>query len=349
MRQIQAGTMQKPTTITDPNQHQYRLVDQFGRYITYLRISVTDRCDFRCTYCMSSDMQFLPRSRILTLEETAQIAKAFNTLGVSKIRITGGEPLVRRNVLWLFNQLGQLPLRELVVTTNGSQLQRYATALRDAGVSRINISLDSLDPQRFRAITRVGNLSHVLNGIDTALNAGFKRLKINSVILKNRNHDEVGDLVQFAIDRNMDVSFIEEMPLGDIDDHDRMEMYYASDELLRDLGRHYNLIPSKVDTGGPSRYFNVEGTDTHVGLISPHSHNFCASCNRVRLTADGKLLLCLGQEHSVDLKEVVRRYPNNTTRLQQAIKKAMPMKPYGHEFNLNEQTVILRHMNVTGG
>ena len=294
-------------------------------------------------------MQFLPRREILTLEEIADTAQAFTSLGVDKIRITGGEPLVRRNVLWLFEKLGTLALRELVLTTNGSRLSQFAAPLREYGVSRINISLDSLQPDRFKRITRVGNLNKVLSGIDAALHAGFKRLKINSVIMKNRNHDEVPELVQFAIDRDMDISFIEEMPLGAIDDHSRREAYYSSDELINDLGLHYDLIPTSISTGGPSRYYRIQGTGTHVGLISPHSRNFCSSCNRVRLTAQGRLLLCLGQEHSVDLRRVARNHPHDPDMLQQEIKRAMQIKPWGHEFNLDEQPVILRHMSVTGG
>jgi len=328
---------------------QDQLVDRFGRRINYLRISVTDRCDFRCIYCMSDKMQFLPKREILTLEEIAEIANAFISLGVDKIRITGGEPLVRRNVLWLFEKLSKFSLRELVLTTNGSRLLQFAKPLKDCGVSRINISLDSLKPDRFKLITRVGNLNKVLDGIDMALQQSFKRIKINSVIMKHRNHDEVPDLVQFAINRNMDISFIEEMPLGIISDHQRRETYYSSDELANDLSAHYDLIPSSVSTGGPSRYYKISGTNTHVGLISPHSHNFCTKCNRVRLTVQGRLLLCLGQEHSVDLRRIIRNQPDNPELMQNAIIQSMQIKPRGHDFNLDGQPVILRHMNSTGG
>lgn len=327
-----------------------RLVDRFGRHVSYVRVSVTDRCDFRCVYCMSEKMTFLPRAQVLTLEELAFIGRAFTELGVTKLRVTGGEPLVRRNVLWLFRQLGGLEnLRELVLTTNGSQLENMAVPLREAGVKRINISLDSLSPERFRRITRVGELNKVLRGIDTALSAGFDRIKINAVILKNRNHDEVGDLVRFAVDRGVDISFIEEMPLGVIGDHDRAEAYYSSDEIRRDLEERYTLMPTAETTGGPSRYFRVADTGTRVGFISPHSHNFCASCNRVRLTVEGRLLLCLGQEHSVDLRRVVRGYPGDLDHLKRVIVDAMAIKPKGHEFALASQPVILRHMSVTGG
>jgi len=326
------------------------LVDSFGRRVTYLRISLTDRCDFRCVYCMSRDMQFVPRAQVLTLEEIASIARAFCDLGVTKIRVTGGEPLVRRNALWLLEQLGAMPgLEELVLTTNGSQLDRYAQALRDAGVRRINISLDSLQPERFRRITRVGDLGQVVRGIDAAQAAGFERLKINSVILRDRNHDEVCDLVRFAIDRDMDITFIEEMPLGAIDDHDRAAAYYSSDRVREDIERHFPLHASGESSGGPARYFRIPDTDTRVGFISPHSHNFCDACNRVRLTTEGRLLLCLGQEHSTDLRRVIRSYPGEEQHLKSAIVDAMRIKPHGHDFSLTEQPVILRHMNLTGG
>jgi cyclic pyranopterin phosphate synthase len=326
------------------------LIDNFGRRVNYVRISVTDRCDFRCVYCMSENMTFLPRAEILTLEEIVQLARAFTELGVEKIRITGGEPLVRRNVLWLFEQLGQLPkLRELVLTSNGSQLAKLANPLKAAGVRRVNISLDSLQPERFARLTRVGDLSKVLSGIDASLAAGFERVKLNSVILKNRNHDEVSDLVRFAMNRGMDISFIEEMPLGVVGDHDRAEAYYSHDELLRDLQREFTLAPSAESTGGPSRYFRINGSDSRIGLISPHSHNFCASCNRVRVTAKGRLLLCLGQEHSMDLRQILREQPGDMDLLKSAIRQSMQLKPKGHDFQLDEQPVILRHMSVTGG
>ena len=326
------------------------LVDNFGRTVNYIRISVTDRCDFRCVYCMDEEMQFVPRARLLSLEEIADIARAFTELGVGKIRITGGEPLIRRNIVKLFRDIGRLEgLRELVLTTNGSQLPRLAGELQDAGVKRINISLDSLDPDKFRRLTRVGELDKVLAGIDTALATGFERLKINAVILKNRNDDEVTDLVGFAAARGMDISFIEEMPLGMIGEHDRAEAYYSSDEIKADLERHYTLLPTLDTTGGPSRYYRIVETGTRVGFISPHSHNFCDSCNRVRLTCEGRLLLCLGQEHSVDLRQVVRAHPGDRERLKQAIRASMAIKPKGHDFDLSVKPVIFRHMNMTGG
>lgn len=330
--------------------HTQQLTDNFGRTVDYLRMSVTDRCDFRCVYCMAEEMQFVPRNKLLTLEELAQIARAFTELGVKKIRITGGEPLVRRNVIKLFQDLGKLPgLRELVTTTNGSQLVKLSNELKAAGVKRINISLDSLNPERFKRITRVGELQTVLDGIDIALETGFDKVKINAVILKNRNHDEVIDLVQYAIDKGIDISFIEEMPLGVIGDHDRAEAYFSSDEIKAELEKQFNLLPTTETTGGPSKYYRLTDCDTRIGFISPHSHNFCDTCNRVRLTCEGRLLLCLGQEHSVDLRAVVREHPNDMPRLKQAIIDSMAIKPKGHDFNLQEQPILFRHMNVTGG
>lgn len=327
-----------------------RLIDRFGRGITYVRLSVTDRCDLRCLYCMVPDVRFLPREQLLTLEELARLGRCFSELGVVKLRVTGGEPLVRRNVLWLFEQLGALPaITDLTLTTNGTQLARYARALKAAGVTRVNISLDSLQPARFRAITRQGELAATLAGIDAALAVGFARVKLNCVVLKHRNHDEVSDLVRFALDQGLDISFIEEMPLGTSGDHDRAVAYYSSDAIRRDLSSHWELIPTTEATGGPARYFRVAGSDSRIGFISPHSHNFCDACNRVRVTAEGRLLLCLGQEYSADLRRALRGNPTDDTRLKQAMVAAMSLKPRGHDFAPAGQPVILRHMNVTGG
>ena len=326
------------------------LVDRFGRQITYVRLSVTDRCDLRCVYCMAEHMRFLPRSQLLTLEEMARLGHIFAELGVVKLRVTGGEPLVRRNVIWLFERLGQLQgIRDLTLTTNGTQLRRYARALKAAGVTRVNISLDSLRPERFRAITRVGQLRRTLEGVDAALEAGFERVKLNSVILKHRNHDEVSDLVAYAVRRGIDISFIEEMPLGVIGDHDRAEAYCSSDEIRAELAAHFDLLPTTESTGGPSRYFRVAGERTRVGFISPHSHNFCGDCNRVRVTAEGRLLLCLGQEYSTDLRRVLRAHPTDDAAVARAIVSAMAIKPRGHDFALDAQPLIFRHMNMTGG
>lgn len=334
----------------DAVKNENKLVDNFGRTVNYVRISVTDRCDFRCVYCMEEEMEFLPRKQLLTLEELAWIGRAFTELGASKIRITGGEPLVRNNVIKLFEDLGNLPgIRELVTTTNGSQLVKYAKPLKAAGVKRINISLDSLHADKFKQLSRVGDLTKVLAGIDAALDVGFEKIKINSVILKNRNHNEITDLVMFAGERGMDISFIEEMPLGLTDNHDRKEAYYSSDQIKSDLDNTLTLLPTTEQTSGPSKYFKISETGTLVGFISPHSHNFCDQCNRVRVTCEGRLLLCLGQEHSVDLKPTVRSYPGDIDKLKQVIRDSMDIKPKGHDFNLDVKPVIFRHMNVTGG
>ncbi len=326
-----------------------QLVDRFGRIVDYLRISITDRCDFRCVYCMSEEMTFLPRAQILTLEELAFIAKAFTELGVKKIRITGGEPLVRGGALSLLQEIGGIEsLDELLITTNGSKLEEMAVSLKEAGVKRVNISMDTLQYDKFKQITRTGNLAKVLKGIQAAKQAGFERIKINAVILKNRNHKEVVDLVQYAIDNQIDISFIEEMPLGFVE-HDRAEVYYSSESIKSDLASQFELRTVPDKTGGPSVYYQIPEAQTRVGFISPHSANFCSTCNRVRLTAEGRLLLCLGNEHSVDLKRVVRANPGNMEKLKTSIIKAMQIKPEKHEFNLQEQPIILRHMSATGG
>ncbi|MBT3507199.1 MAG: GTP 3',8-cyclase MoaA [Methylococcales bacterium] len=331
-------------------QTQPKLIDSFGRTVNYLRLSVTDRCDFRCVYCMSEEMTFMPRAQILTLEEIYQVAKAFVELGVTKLRVTGGEPLIRRNILELMNKLGNLQgLDELVMTTNGSHLDKMAQDLKKADVKRLNISLDTLNPERFKRLTRTGDLQQVLRGVAAAKAQGFERIKLNAVILKNRNHDEVVDLVRYAVEHGFDISFIEEMPLGQVSNHSRAEAYYPSYQILEDLAQHFSLLSTTDKTGGPSNYFRVDGGATRVGFISPHSENFCSQCNRVRLTAEGRLLLCLGNEHSVDLKKVLRSNPGNLELLKQTIVEAMKIKPEKHEFNLQEKPVIFRHMSVTGG
>ncbi|HEX5361093.1 MAG TPA: GTP 3',8-cyclase MoaA [Fluviicoccus sp.] len=328
-----------------------RLIDGFGREITYVRLSVTDRCDFRCVYCMSEDMQFMPRNQILSLEEIWRVGKAFVDMGVTKLRLTGGEPLVRPNIRWLVENLAALPgLRELTLTTNGSQLAKMAQSLRDAGLSRINISLDSLQSDKFRAITRTGNLHDVLAGIDAAQQAGFQRTKLNAVILRGRNDDEILPLVEFARNRELDLSFIEEMPLGHIDEHDRAKTFMSSEDIRQIISRRYPLLPATDQTGGPSRYFRMADSSSRLGFISPHSHNFCSTCNRVRMTVDGRLLLCLGNEHSADLKQVLRANPEDDAPLRQAIIDALPLKPERHYFNLDdEEPRIVRFMNMTGG
>jgi cyclic pyranopterin phosphate synthase len=326
------------------------LIDRFGRQVTYVRLSVTDRCDFRCIYCMAEDMTFLPRSEILTLEELALIGRAFVELGVSKIRLTGGEPLVRKNIGQLVRQLRPLPgLRELALTTNGSRLTQFAAELRTAGIDRLNISLDSLRPERFRAITRVGHLADVLAGIDAARAAGFRRVKLNAVILRGRNEDEVLDLVRFARERELDLSFIEEMPLGQIDEHDRALSFCSSDSIRDIIETHFSLTASTENSGGPARYYRMHDCDTRIGFISPHSHNFCHLCNRVRVTVDGRLLLCLGNEHSADLRAVLRGSNGNLDAVKSAIVVAMAQKPQRHHFEVGGETQIVRFMNMTGG
>jgi cyclic pyranopterin phosphate synthase len=300
---------------------------------------------------MSDDMKFLPRAQLLTLEEISRIGKAFVDLGVNKIRITGGEPLTRSNIITVFESLGQLDgLDDLTVTTNGTLLKQFARPLKDAGVTRINISLDTLKADRFKKITRNGKLEKTLAGIDAALEAGFDKIKLNTVIMKNHNDDEIVDLVEFVRQRGMDISFIEEMPMGVMaEDSDRVATYYSSDQILTDLKHHYDLIGTTENTGGPAKYHRFNDSDSRVGFISPHSHNFCADCNRVRVTAEGRLLLCLGQEHSMDLRRIVRAHPSDDGVLQQALIDSMQLKPEGHEFDLNERPIIMRHMSSTGG
>jgi len=336
------------------SESQNHLIDGFGRKISYLRLSVTDRCDLRCVYCMSENMQFVPRTQLLTLEELIRLGQSAVNCGITKIRLTGGEPLTRTNIIKVFEAYGQMSgLKELTVTTNGTLLDRYAQSLKDAGVDRINISLDTLRQDRFHNITRVGEIKRTLNGIEAALKAGFKRIKINSVILKNRNHDEILDLVSFVREHDIDISFIEEMPLGYVDDHDRAEAYYSSDSILKDIQAQHKLIPSTDNTGGPSRYYHFvdspNNNSSKIGFISPHSHNFCGSCNRIRVTAEGRLLLCLGQENSVDLRRVIRANPLDDKILEQTIVNSMAVKPERHNFDLNVKPVIFRHMNETGG
>jgi GTP 3',8-cyclase len=341
------GAMQN----SDHNTEKRTLTDKFGRTVNYIRLSVTDRCDLRCVYCMPEKMKFVPRVQLLTLEEMENIARSFITLGVDKIRITGGEPLVRQNIMQLFNRLGEIEaLRDLTLTTNGTQLKKFARPLKDAGVTRINISLDTLKPDRFTDMTRIGDLTKTLDGIDEAIRCDFEQIKLNAVVMRNHNDDEIMDLVQFCIDRGIDISFIEEMPLGQNDHHDRALSYFSSDEIVDLLKQQYELLPTTMKTAGPTRYFKLQNVEkTRVGFISPHSHNFCDTCNRVRLTAEGRLLLCLGQEHSVDLRHVVRANPGDLAALEQAIIDSMDIKPKGHNFNINSQTILLRHMNMTGG
>lgn len=327
-----------------------KLIDQFGRQVDYIRLSITDRCDFRCQYCMAEEMTFLPRDAVLSLEECARLVKVFVQLGVTKVRITGGEPLVRKNALWLFEEIGQLDgLEELVLTTNGSQLSKQAKQLYQAGVKRINISVDSLKPERFKQITRTGDLNKVLAGIDSAIDTGFEGIKLNTVLMRNINDDETSDLVQFAIDKNIDISFIEEMPLGEIN-HSRESTYVSNADTLKLLQSEYPLLPSTETTGGPARYWRVAGTKTKIGFISPHSHNFCESCNRVRITCQGELYLCLGQEDKIELMPLLRENPDNDSPLIEAIINSMSIKPKGHDFDLKRAApAVVRFMSHTGG
>lgn len=346
-----------------------QLIDRFGRTVDYVRLSVTDRCDFRCVYCMTEDMEFLPRRQVLTLEEIYRVARAFTQLGVKKLRLTGGEPMVRSNVMSLIQALGKLPgLEELLLTTNGAQLQKLAGPLRDAGVNRINISIDSLQADRFKRITRVGKLEKVLAGIDEARRYDFDRIRLNAVILKGYNDDEVLPLADYALSRDIDIAFIEEMPLGQASDHDREETVCSNDWVKEKLQAQYTLTPTVSRTAGPSKYYSVSGSRGRLGFISPMSHNFCADCNRVRVTVEGRLLLCLGNEHSMDLREVLRNgsdEPNRDCegleqwqeipvtevdeRLRQRIISAMDLKPERHHFYEKDYEQPVRLMNMTGG
>ena len=330
------------------------LVDPFQRHITYLRVSVTDRCDFRCEYCMSENMTFLPKRELLTLEELDRVCSTFIRLGVRKLRITGGEPLVRRGIMDFFRAVSRhlgSGLDELTLTTNGSQLARFAEALRASGVRRINVSLDTLDPEKFASITRWGRLPQVLSGIDAAQNAGLK-IKINAVALKEFNEDELFTLVDWTNSRGMDITFIEVMPMGDIGNENRLSQFWSIRDLRTRLESRYNLVDLDVSTGGPARFVQVKGTGQKIGFITPLSHNFCESCNRVRLSCTGTLYMCLGQEGSADLKTPLRSDTASDASLVRAIRNAVDRKPKGHDFDYSRQQVagrISRHMSHTGG
>jgi len=326
------------------------LIDQFHRKINYLRLSITDRCDFRCVYCMSDDMQFLPRDEVLSLEESLRLVKIFTSLGVTKLRVTGGEPLVRKNITWLFEGLSQIEdLKEIVLTTNGSQLAHHAHMLKTSRVKRINISLDSLDPILFKKITRTGDLDKVMLGIDEAIKEGFSNLKLNTVLMKDVNDHEAIDLVNFAINKKIDISFIEEMPLGDIG-HKRKDTFISNDEVLKKLQTHFNLIPTTFTSGGPARYWQIANQSTKIGFISPHSHNFCDTCNRVRVSSKGELFLCLGQEEKIELMPLLRQHSDDDWPIQKAILESMRIKPESHDFNLEtNKPSVIRFMSHTGG
>ena len=329
------------------------LVDPFGRAITYVRVSVTDRCDFRCVYCMSEDMNFLPKRDVLSLEELDRLCSAFVALGTRKLRVTGGEPLVRREIMTLFRSLSRHlksgALDELTLTTNGSQLARHAGELADCGVRRVNVSLDTLDAEKFRAVTRWGDLPKVLAGIDAAEKAGLA-IKLNAVALKGFNDAEAGAMVEWAHGRGFELTFIEVMPLGEIDGQ-RVDQYLPLDELRARLGERFTLAPSPHASGGPARYFEVKETGGRLGFITPLTHNFCEGCNRVRVTCTGTLYMCLGQEDAADLREPLRRSLSDDP-LTGAIRAAIQRKPKGHDFIIDRETrrpAVGRHMSVTGG
>lgn len=326
------------------------LIDSFGRKIDYLRLSVTDRCDFRCTYCMAEDMTFLPRKEVLSIEELERVAHIFVALGVAKIRITGGEPLIRRGVDQLLMTLGNMPgIRELALTTNGSQLRQRAQTLRDTGVNSVNISLDTLKASKFRLLTRTGDLATVLAGIDAAIAAGFERIRLNAVILRGQNDDDILPLTHFAMDKGIDIAFIEEMPLGQVNAAGKPLEFVASSEIATLLESHYRLTPLASDAqAGPARYWQLGNTSSRLGLISPHSNNFCASCNRLRVTAEGRLLLCLGNEHSISLRDHLRRGDSDND-IAEHILRALNSKPERHIFDQPDEPQILRFMNASGG
>ncbi len=329
------------------------LIDPFGRTVSYLRVSVTDRCNYRCVYCMSENMTFLPKSDLLTLEELERLCAAFIRRGVDKLRITGGEPLVRRNVMSLFRNLGRHlesgGLRELTLTTNGSRLAEFAHEIHDCGVRRINVSLDSLDPGKFNDVTRWGRLDDVMRGLEAAKSAGLE-IKINAVALKGFNDDELDDLVAWAGREGFDLTFIETMPLGEIDE-DRTDRYLPLSAVREHLERRWTLEETDYQTGGPARYLTVKETGRRLGLITPLTHNFCESCNRVRLTCTGTLYMCLGQEDAADLRTPLRMSEGDG-RLMDAIDEAIGRKPKGHDFVIDRagaDPAVGRHMSVTGG
>jgi len=332
---------------------QQTLVDPFGRIVDYVRLSVTDRCDFRCVYCMAEEMTFLPKKDLLSLEELEQITDVFISLGTRKIRLTGGEPLVRRNIMQLIEKLGQQVkqghLDEVTLTTNGSQLHKMAKPLYDAGVRRLNISLDSRHADSFKKITRWGDLDIVMEGLQAAKAAGLK-LKINMVALKGVNDTEFADMLRWCGDEGFDLTIIEVMPMGDIGSESRLDQYLPLHDVRAQLEREFTLIESPYKTAGPARYFDVRETGGRLGFITPLTHNFCESCNRVRMTCTGELYMCLGQDDNANLAKALRE--GGVARLEQAIKEAIGRKPKGHDFEISRQRsgpAVSRHMNVTGG
>ena len=328
------------------------LIDLFQRKISYVRVSVTDRCDFRCTYCMSEDMEFLPKKDVLSLEELDRLCDTFIDLGVKKLRITGGEPLVRKNIMHLFKSLGKKlgkGLEELTLTTNGSQLTRYSKDLFDSGIRRINISLDSLDKNKFKRITRIGDFDKVIQGIMVAKKAGLK-IKINTVALKGINDNEILDLVHWCGENKFALTFIEVMPMGAIGEK-RADQYMPLTDVRNLIQTKYSLTEDPLRTGGPARYVHCHETDQKIGFITPHTHNFCEMCNRVRITCTGVMYMCLGQQDKADLKTPLRKRENNQL-LKNAIYEAISRKPEGHDFVIErrqDEKFVPRHMSVTGG
>lgn len=330
------------------------MIDPFGRDISYLRVSVTDRCDFRCTYCMSEDMSFLPKKDVLSLEELERLCSVFIKLGVKKLRLTGGEPLVRKNIMSLIQALGKRldsgDLEELTLTTNGTQLHKYSKDLFDYGVRRVNVSIDTLDPEKFTEITRWGKLENVLRGIEAADNAGLK-LKLNVVALRGTNDEELPDIVKWASGKGYDITIIEVMPMGDIGSENRINQYLPLSMVRSNLSKYFTLRDIDYKTGGPARYVEIMETGTKIGFITPLTHNFCESCNRVRLTCTGTLYMCLGQEDAADLKIPLRNSEGDGA-LTSAIQEAISRKPKGHDFIIDRRqksSPVPRHMSVTGG
>ena len=329
-----------------------QLIDPFGREINYLRVSVTDRCDFRCTYCMSENMTFLPKKDILSLEELEIICNAFIKLGTKKIRLTGGEPLVRKGILNLIENLGKKVgngLDELTLTTNGSQLEKHAEFLKENGVKRVNVSLDHLDPNKFKEITRWGDLDKVLAGIEKAKSVGIK-VKINTVALKDFNEKNIIEMIEWCSSNECDMTLIEVMPMGDIGSENRFNQYLPLSEVKKTLSKSFKLSDLPKKTGGPARYYKIEGKNIDLGFITPLTHNFCETCNRVRLTCTGILYMCLGQDDNVNLKDILRN--KGLSYLENSLFKAISKKPKGHDFNISKSGINIssnRHMSVTGG
>jgi len=348
------GSDSETTKEQSPPGSTARLKDPFGRLVTYVRVSVTDRCDFRCVYCMAENMTFLPKSDLLTLEELDRVCSAFVRHGTRKLRVTGGEPLVRRDIMTLFRNLSRHlhsgALDELTLTTNGSQLAQFADALYDCGVRRINVSIDTMDPDRFRAITRIGDLRKVMAGLAAAKRAGLQ-VKINTVALKDINETELSSILSWCGDQGFDMTIIEVMPMGDIGGEDRLDQYLPLTAVRQSLAEHWTLTDIDYQSGGPARYVRVEETGRKLGFITPLTHNFCESCNRVRLTCTGTLFMCLGQDDAADLRAPIRAGADDTL-LDEAIRAAIARKPKGHDFVIERgrhAPAVNRHMSVTGG